>query len=440
MIPLPPQVNLVLDALQDAGYEAYVVGGAVRDALRGCPGSDWDIATSARPDQMQTVFSAFSMIETGLKHGTVTVLVDHMPLEITTYRIDGAYTDHRRPEQVQFTRCLEEDLARRDFTINALAYHPKTGVVDCFGGQEDLAAGLIRCVGDPDTRFQEDGLRILRALRFASVFSMEIEPRTAAAIHRNRALLAHISVERIQSELTKLLCGSGVVSVLREFADVAAECIPECAPMFGFNQHNPHHDRDVWEHTLQVVASIPGQPVLRWAALLHDIGKPASFQIAPDGIGHFYGHAEKSTQLAGEILSRLRFEHTARDQILTLIRHHDTPVTPDRKPLKRLMSRLGVDTTRQLIEVQKADTFGLSSQYLDRLDTYAAAEQAIEAILSEESCFSLKDLCINGNDLIALGFRGKEIGRALSRCLNAVMEETIPNEREALLAWIRSSS
>ena len=295
MMKLPPQVNTAFALLDAAGYEAFLVGGAVRDYVRSCsPAKDWDITTNALPEQVEEAFAGYRLIETGLKHGTVTVVIDHEPLEITTYRIDGDYTDHRHPDSVSFTRNLKDDLERRDFTMNALAYNPKTGIVDLVGGQEDIENGLIRCVGDPDRRFQEDGLRMLRALRFASVFEMQIEEQTAAAIHRNKELLKGIAAERIQVEVTRLLCGKGVADVLRSFADVLAIPIPELSPMFGFDQHNPHHDKDIWNHTIVVVTSIRPEPILRWAALLHDIGKPSCFTIAEDGVGHFFGHAEKS--------------------------------------------------------------------------------------------------------------------------------------------------
>lgn len=329
---LPPQVNTVFLLLDAAGYEAFLVGGAVRDYVRdGSPAKDWDITTNALPEQVEAVFSEYHLIETGLKHGTVTVVIDHEPIEITTYRIDGDYSDHRHPDSVSFTRSLKDDLERRDFTMNALAYSPKDGVVDLVGGKTDIENGIVRCVGDPDRRFQEDGLRMLRALRFASVYGTEIDEATASAIHRNKSLLRDIAAERIQSELTKMLCGPGVAAILKEFADVIAVAIPEIRPMFGFEQRNPHHNKDIWNHTILVVDSITPAPVLRWAALLHDIGKPSCFSIGADGVGHFFGHAETSTTFAEVILSRLRFDNTGRERILRLIRYHDMPITADRK-------------------------------------------------------------------------------------------------------------
>lgn len=435
---LPPQVNMALAMLEHAGYEAFVVGGAVRDFVRGqSPATDWDIATSARPEEIEAVFAAFRLIETGRKHGTVTVVLDPMPLEITTYRTDGAYSDHRHPDSVHFSARLEDDLARRDFTMNALAYHPKTGVVDLYGGRDDLSCGLVRCVGDPARRFQEDALRILRALRFASVLDMAVEAGTAAAIRQYRPLLRAVAAERTQAELTKLLCGAAAGRVLGEFSDVLAAVVPEVRPMFGFDQRNPHHDKDVWAHTLAVVDAAPAEPVLRWAALLHDIGKPSCFSRSPDGVGHFYGHAEKSVELSGVILTRLRFDTARRERILTLIRYHDLPLTAEPKPLKRLMHKLGVDAVYQLIALHKADALGQSAICQDRLACYGQVEAVLAEILHEQACFSLRDLAVDGSDMLALGLTGKAVGEALRACLDAVMDERIANDRAQLLAFVQ---
>lgn len=438
MINLSPQVNTALSLLEAAGFEAFLVGGAVRDAVRGVhSGTDWDITTSALPEQVKEVFTDYRLIETGSKHGTVTVLIDHIPLEITTYRIDGGYTDHRRPDSVRFTRDLKDDLARRDFTMNALAYHPKTGIIDLFGGQADLARRLIRCVGEPNCRFQEDGLRILRALRFASTLSMELEPETAAAIHENKKLLNHIAVERLQTELTKLLCGTGAGVILRDFRDVFAVLIPELAPTFDFEQHNPHHDKDIWLHTAAVVSAVHPSPALRWAALLHDIGKPGCFSIREDGVGHFYGHAEASTALTDRILTRLRMDNGSRERIVRLVRYHDMPINAEERLVKRLLNKHGVEAARELIELHRADTLGLSPAYHGRLSQFDAAEQMLDTLLQQEACFSLRDLAVNGRDMLTLGLNGREVGLALDRCLNAVLDGQLPNERESLLAYVR---
>lgn len=439
MMKIPPQVNTVFEMLEAAGFEAFLVGGAVRDYVRGdLPAQDWDITTNALPEQVEQVFAGFHLIETGLKHGTVTIVIDHEPIEITTYRMDGDYSDHRHPDSVSFTRNLKDNLDRRDFTMNALAYNPKTGVVDLVGGQADIAKGIIRCVGDPNRRFQEDGLRMLRALRFASVYGMTIEDATALAIHRNKDLLKEIAAERTLVELTKMLCGEGVAVIMRDFADVLAVPIPELAPMFGFEQHNPHHDKDVWNHTIEVVEHIDCDPVLRWAALLHDIGKPPCFSIGEGGIGHFFGHAEQSATMAESILNRLRFDNASKDRIVRLVRYHDMPITAERKLVKRLLSKHGENATRQLLELHKADTRGQSAICRHRLEIFDAAYSVLTALIQEGSCFSLKDLAVNGHDMIALGIRGVEIGKVLQKCLNAVLDEQVPNEHSALLSLVRT--
>lgn len=438
MMILPPQVNTAISMLYAAGYEAFLVGGAVRDYVRdNSPAKDWDITTNALPAQVESVFSGYHLIETGLKHGTVTVVIDHEPIEITTYRIDGDYSDHRHPDSVHFTRSLKEDLERRDFTMNALAYSPQKGIVDLVGGRKDIEDGIVRCVGDPNHRFQEDGLRMLRALRFASVYGMAIEAETASAIHRNKELLKGIAAERIQVELTKMLRGKGVTKVLEEFSDVIAIPIPEILPMFHFEQRNPHHDKDVWDHTIAVIESITPEPVLRWAALLHDIGKPSCFSLAEEGIGHFFGHSDQSTSMAESILSRLRFDNASKEQIVRLVRYHDMPITADRKPIKRLLSKHGEDATRQLIELHKADTLGQSAICRHRIAIFEEVSQMINEILQEESCFTLKDLAANGHDMMTLGFQGPTIGRVLQECLDAVLDEQIPNEHEALMAFAK---
>ena len=436
MINLPEQVRRALARLEAAGHEAFVVGGAVRDCVRGAgTGTDWDITTSALPEATETIFSGYRVIEAGMKHGTVTVLLDGEPLEITTYRVDGGYSDHRHPDEVRFTRSLREDLRRRDFTMNAMAYSPRTGVVDPFGGQADLAAGVVRCVGEPDRRFQEDALRILRALRFASALGMGIHPDTARAARDNRGLLTSVAVERVRVELTKLLCGADAERVLLEFPDILSVPLPEIGAMVCFDQHNPHHDRDVWAHTAAVTAAIPAQPVLRWAALLHDVGKPPCFSLAEDGVGHFYGHAAESARMADGILRRLRFDTDSREEIVRLIRYHDLPIQPERRPVKRLMNKLGPDTVRRLIELHKADTRGQSAICAGRIAEYDAVAAVLDEILNEKECFSFKDLAVNGTDMMALGLAGRDIGRTLNACLTAVMEEKLPNERAALLEY-----
>lgn len=439
MMILPPQVNTALEKLEGASYEAFLVGGAVRDYVRdGSPAKDWDITTNALPEQVKQVFSSYHLIETGLKHGTVTVMIDHEPIEITTYRIDGDYSDHRHPDSIHFTRSLREDLERRDFTMNALAYSPQNGIVDLVGGKKDIEDGIVRCVGDPNRRFQEDGLRMLRALRFASVNGMRIEEATAAAIHRNKNLLQNIAAERVQVELTKLLCGKGAAAILRDYADVIAVPIPELVPMFCFEQHNPHHDRDVWEHTVAVVNSIVPEPVLRWAALLHDAGKPQCFVIGDDGLGHFYGHAAQSTSIADSVLSRLRFDNASRERIVHLIRYHDMPITADRKLVKRLINKHGEDVARQQIELHIADTLGQSDICRHRLTIFDEVNVLMDELIRDDGCFSIKDLAVDGYDMMTLGLQGPFIGQMLQKCLAAVLDEQVSNDHDALMTFAKN--
>ena len=436
---IPVQAETALERLNAAGYQAYIVGGAVRDCVRGAAVKDWDLTTDALPEQTEAVFRDFPLVETGMKHGTVTVLLDGLPLEITTFRVDGSYTDHRRPDGVRFTARLEEDLARRDFTMNAMAWSPGRGLVDPFGGREDVRRGLIRCVGAPERRFREDALRILRALRFSSELGFSVEPAAAAALHSQRTLLSAVAAERVQGELTRLLCGPGAEGVLLEYGDVLAVPIPELAPMFGFQQFNPHHDRDVWAHTAAVVGAAPPQAVLRWAALLHDAGKPECFTRDEGGAGHFYGHARRSALLADGILSRLRFDTRSRERIVELVRRHDDPILPEEGAVKRLMNRLGPEGAEQLIALHRADTMGQSALSRGRLADHDRAETLRRALLERAACFSLKDLAVSGRDMLELGLQGPAVGRALDACLNAVMDGRVPNRREELLAFLQNN-
>ena len=437
MYPLPPQVNTALTLLNQAGFEAFVVGGAVRDLLRSSPVHDWDITTSALPEQTKVVFEHYRLIETGIKHGTVTVLLDGMPLEITTYRTESTYSDHRRPDSVSFTRSLEEDLARRDFTINAIAYHPDLGVIDPFGGKADLDARVIRCVGEPDKRFQEDALRILRGLRFAARFGFSIEPNTAAAIHRNKELLTHIAAERIREELTGLLLGSCIDPVLRQYHDVLSVPIPELAPLAGFQQHNRHHCHDIWGHTIAAVTSIPNQSALRWAALLHDTGKPARFTRDEKGVGHFYGHAAESAKIAAAVTARLRFDNATRDQICFLVEHHHLFADVSEKSVKRAVQQFGHAQLRLLLWMFRADTLAKSPFCLDRLDSIRALAALIDA---QPPRLTPRELDLSGTDLLALGFRGAQIGQALDKLVHAVVFEGLENKKDALLAYLSEHS
>ena len=438
-IEIPAIPASILQKLNRAGYEAYVVGGCVRDAMMGRTPHDWDICTSALPQQVLEVFSDRQVAKTGLQHGTVMVIEDGEGYEVTTFRTDGAYTDHRHPDQVTFVSNLAADLARRDFTINAMAYHPASGVQDFFGGQADLAEGVIRCVGDPDQRFQEDGLRILRALRFAARFGFRVEEATGAAMHRNRALLDRIAAERIFTELKGFLVGQGVCPLLLEYRDLFAQILPPLAKMFDFPQQNPHHCYDVWTHTAHAVEAAPPELALRLTLLFHDCGKPDCWSRDEAGIDHFYQHPKRSEALAAEMLARLRCDNRLRDQVLFQVRHHDAPVPQNDRAGRRFLRMLGEEGAFQSLAIHRADNLAQSpkerEEKLARLD---GAEALLRRLLSEQACFGLKDLDVGGRDLLALGYpKGPALGRELERLLELVMDGACPNQRQALLEQVR---
>ncbi len=439
VIQIPPYALTVVERLCQFGYEAYVVGGCVRDCLLGITPKDWDVCTNATPQEVLRVFRRWPVIKTGLKHGTVTVMVNHEPVEVTTFRVDGEYTDNRHPDEVTFVSRVEEDLARRDFTINAMAYNPERGLVDAFGGQEDLAAGRIRCVGEPDARFNEDGLRIMRALRFAARFDFAIENETAFSIRRNRHLLENVSVERIYKELKGMLVGKGALSMLLAFPDVMAIIMPEVAASFGFEQHNPHHCYDVWTHTAHAVQAAPADETLRLVMLLHDIGKPASFSRGADGKGHFYGHPALSAEMAQTILTRLKSDNATLNRVVTLVREHDNTFPSTRAGMRRFIGRLGEDVVEQLFAVKRADHAAQSDH--EQVEKKAELRQAallIEELMDEEHAFTIKDLHINGRELMAMGVpAGPEVGRILKALLAEVQEDALANAAEPLAARAR---
>ena len=437
-VPLPAGVSRALSMLEDAGYEAFIVGGCVRDALRGITPKDYDITTSALPEETKSVFRDCRVIETGIQHGTVTVMMDGMPLEITTYRTEGTYSDNRHPDSVSFTASLREDVARRDFTMNAIAYSPARGLIDHFGGAEDIRGGIIRCVGDPDTRFREDALRMMRGIRFASALGFRIEEDTAAAIRENKERISAVSAERIRVELTKLLCGVNVKNVLMDWWDVLGVVIPEILPMHGFDQKTPYHIYDVWEHTAVAVSETPPMTHLRLSALLHDVGKPPSFFTDEKGIGHFYGHPVVSEKMAEEILTRLKYDNVTRRRVVTLVREHDRIIEPTEPAVKRALSRLTPEVFFNLLAIKRADNLAQSPDYRDRLETYDRIESIAQNILAKNECISVSTLAVNGSDLIALGMKpGKEIGDMLNQLLEQVIRGKLENDRNVLLAYVK---
>lgn len=437
-IPLPAGVARALSMMENAGYEAFIVGGCVRDALMGIPPKDYDITTSALPEETKAVFREYRVIETGIQHGTVTVMMEGMPLEITTYRTEGTYSDNRHPDSVSFTTSLREDVARRDFTMNAIAYSPTRGLIDHFGGEADIRAGIIRCVGDPDTRFREDALRMMRGIRFASVLGFRIEENTAAAIRGNKERIPTVSAERIRVELTKLLCGVNVKNVLMDWWDVLGVVIPEILPMHNFDQKTPYHIYDVWEHTAVAVSETPPVTHLRLSAFLHDVGKPSSFFTDEKGIGHFYGHPAVSAEMAEKILARLKYDNVTRCRVITLVKEHDRIIEPTETAVKRALSRLTPEVFFNLLAIKRADNLAQSPNYRDRLETYEAIEAMAQDILEKNECISVAALAVNGNDLIALGMKpGKEIGEMLSHLLEQVIRGKLENEQEELLSYVK---
>lgn len=434
---LPQEVKNVLQRLESAGHRAYAVGGCVRDTLRGVAPHDYDVTTSARPEEVLALFEGF-VIPTGLQHGTVTVRENHQSLEVTTFRADGVYTDHRRPDSVTFSDSLEEDLQRRDFTVNAMAMDLRGQVYDFHGGQADLQAGILRCVGEAETRFNEDALRILRGLRFAAVLGYAIEPQTAAAMERCATLLRYIAAERICEEMTKLLCGEYVLPVLLAYPKILGVFLPEILPCVGFDQQNEHHLYDVWEHTARSVAAVPPRSVLRWTMLLHDLGKPASFFTDDAGVGHFYGHDALGAEMAGAITQRLRMDKKSAQRIALLIERHMRQIEPTEKAVGRALRQIGEEALRQLLLVKRADASACHPDFAWQTQALDAVEAVLESLLTEDACFTLRHLAVDGRDMMTLGLRGREIGDALDELLTQVVEGTLPNEKDALLQWVRA--
>lgn len=433
-IALPGPVRAAIARLEACGYTAFAVGGCVRDSLRGVTPHDWDLATAARPEQTCAALAgAFDVRPTGLRHGTVTALADGMAIEITTYRTEAGYADGRHPDAVRFVPRVEEDLMRRDFTVNAMAYHPARGLCDPFGGQVDLRRGVLRAVGDPDTRFAEDALRILRGVRFQAQTGFALEPQTAYAMRRQLARLDGIARERVLAELNGILTGRYAGRALRACREILAAVLPELSPMFGLCQHNPHHRYDVWEHTVRAVEAVPADLTLRWVMLLHDCGKPHAYTIDAAGVGHFKGHPRISCALAAQALARLRAPGALREAVCRLVELHDYPLGQNEKIVRRRLSRLGEQTVRQLLAIKKADCTGQGA-FSIHLAELQQTESLVNAVCRAGLCLSLHDLALDGHDICALGFSGPAVGRVLRGLLDAVVDGAAPNEPEALRA------
>lgn len=442
-IDVPSPARTVIQLLEDAGFEAWCVGGFVRDAVMGRPAHDVDLASNASWQQLKALCDSagIPVREIGVKHGTLTVLLEGEALEVTTYRIDGAYSDGRHPDQVSAARNIEEDLKRRDFTINAMAYHPERGLLDPFGGQRDIEAGVIRTVGNPRERFKEDALRILRACRFVSQLGFQMDEATFQAALSQKSLLGGVAVERVRDEMERFLLGAHVHDALLGTVDILAFPFPELVAMKGCQQHTPYHIYDVLEHTAWAVQNIAADPILRWTMLFHDMGKPGAKFEGPDGISHFYGHAKISVTLAAAVMERLGFSNHRQAQILALVKRHDDVIEPQRRPVRRALSRLegNPELFRKLCAVKKADASAQAPQCAPRMQLANQLVQVMEAVLAEGEAFSLKSLAANGRDAMDAGIpQGPAVGEALSAALEAVIEGALPNQREELLAFLQN--
>ena len=439
-----PESKTAIETLKAKGFEAFLIGGSVRDFVMGLPIGDIDITTNATPEEVKQVFSDFRVIETGIKHGTVTVLINNEPLEITTYRSEGTYSDNRHPDSVIFSNSLADDVVRRDFTMNGIAYDFDNGFCDLVGGIEDIKDKTIRCIGDAETRFNEDALRILRAMRFSAVLGFEIEEETKNAIHKCKDLLKNISAERIREEFTKLICGKNAYDVLQEFSDVITVFIPEIRECVGFEQKNRHHCFDVYTHTLKAVKKSSQNSIIRLALFFHDIGKPSVAHFDEKGQQHYYGHPKASAEMTEKIMTRLRFDNDTKNKVVTLVKMHDSPIMvndmtkPDRKRLKKIMSQIGSDLIFDLIEIKYCDNSAQNPEYFRGEDFYKQTRHIVNEIINEKECFSIKHLAIDGNDVVALGFKGKRIGETLEKCLNAVIDGKVENEKDKLLSFIKN--
>lgn len=434
-IHLPEQVNFIIHTLENAGYEAYAVGGCIRDSFLGREPDDWDITTSAAPEQVKELFRR--TIDTGIRHGTVTVMLGADGYEVTTYRIDGEYEDGRHPKEVIFTASLEEDLKRRDFTMNALAYNERSGLVDCFGGIRDMQQGLVRAVGDPGERFEEDALRMMRAVRFAAQLNYTIEENTRAAIQRLAERMSCVSAERIQTELVKLIVSAHPEKLrLMYETKLTAVILPEWDAMMRAEQNNPHHCYTVGEHTLHALEHTPADRIKRLAILFHDMGKPAVKTTDNAGCDHFHAHAALSRELAEQILRRLKFDNETIDKVTRLVLWHDYKPELTEGSIRRGIHKIGEDVFPLLFDIQRADILAQNSfMREEKLDALERMQAIYRHILEERQCLSLKDLAVSGKDLISLGMSpGREIGEALEIMLDWVLEHPQDNRKEVLTA------
>ena len=430
---LPLDVSQCIEALEGASFATYAIGGCVRDHLLGLAPHDFDLCTAALPEEIQSVFRNRQLVLAGVKHGTVGVVTGGGVVEITTFRTEGGYADCRHPGWVRFVPTIEEDLARRDFTVNAMAWSPTRGLADPFNGQEDLKNHILRAVGTPEQRFQEDALRILRGVRFAVKYHLTPDQATEKAMFSQAPLMDSLAQERVLDELCKLLPLVAAEDLVR-FAPIITQVIPELKAAVGFDQHSPHHAYDLYTHIAHVTAATPASLSLRWAALLHDVGKLSTFTLDEIGRGHFYGHAKESARLANEILLRLKAPTALREQVVRLVELHMTKIEPERKLVRRWLSRLGSETMEELLCLQEADMGSKGTGIPGNTEQFSKIRSIIADILADQACLSIKDLAVNGRDLMELGFApGKTLGACLQSLLEQVLDERLPNDKTALL-------
>lgn len=430
---LPFQVCEILERLETAGYPAFVVGGCVRDYLMGLSPHDFDITTAAPPHETERVFADCRVIETGIKHGTVTVLYKGVSIEITTFRVDGEYSDGRHPDSVSFSSDITDDLSRRDFTMNGIAFSPRRGFVDPFGGERDINAGIIRCIGDPDKRFCEDALRVVRALRFSATLGFPIEENTARAMDAHKNDLRKVSAERIFAELKRLLCGKDVKRVLLEYPAVFSVIIPPLAETVGYEQGSKYHNSTLYEHTARAVEAAPPRVEMRLAMLLHDLGKPSRLTTGEDGECHYYGHAAVSAEMAEDLLRALKCDNALRERVVHIVHYHDIPVDTSRRYIRRQLAKHGAEAFADIMNAHIADDSAKAPFCLERIPKIQEAMQIAEEISREAPPLSIKSLAISGRDLKGIVPPSPLMGEILSRLLAEVVDEELPNEKNALL-------
>lgn len=437
-IKLPQKVQYIIETLESHGYEAYAVGGCIRDSLLNREPQDWDITTSAKPQEVKKVFNR--TVDTGIQHGTVTVLLGREGFEVTTYRIDGKYEDGRHPKEVVFTPNLKEDLKRRDFTINAMAYNESQGLIDMFGGEEDLKQGIVRCVGDARERFSEDALRMMRAVRFGAQLGFSIEDKTGEAIRELAPTLSKVSAERIQTELTKLVVSEHPEEMRTLYeTGLTAVMLPEFDAMMETGQNNPHHKYNVGEHTIEAMRNVPGEKVLRLAMLFHDVAKPVCLTTDEEGIHHFHGHPLLGSKMTKAILRRLKFDNDTIERVCRLVAGHDDNPPLDEKNVRRAIVRIGVDAYPDIFAIKRADILAQSEYKREEKLKYLEGYRLYyRQVMEKKQCLTLKDLAVNGRDLMELGIpQGPRLGELLKKLLDLVLEDPARNTKEYLLDAIR---